>query len=51
MQYGTMKRKEEIMKNDLLQYLGYVAVLSLGLAIGVIVTSFYFHNALDELGL
>lgn len=51
MQYGTMRRKEKTMKNDLLECLVYLAMLLVGFAGGVITTSFYFHNALDELGL
>ena len=39
------------MKNDLLECLVYLAMLLVGFAVGVITTSFYFHNALDELGL
>ena len=39
------------MKNDLLECLVYLAMLLVGFAGGVITTSFYFHNALDKLGL
>jgi len=39
------------MKDDLLNCLTYVALLTVGFAGGVITTSFYFHNALDKLGL
>ena len=51
MQYGITRRKEKTMKNDLLECLVYLAMLLVGFAVGVITTSFYFHNALDELGL
>jgi len=51
MQYGTTRRKEKTMKNDLLECLVYLAILLVGFAGGVITTSFYFHNTLDELGL
>ena len=51
MQYGTTRRKEKTMKNDLLECLVYLAMLLVGFAGGVITTSFYFHNTLNELGL
>ena len=46
-----MRRKAETMKDSLLESLVYVAMLLVGFAGGVIATSFYFHNALDKLGI